>query len=146
MDSEAFLRQEVESATPAKLRYLLLQKAPGLTEIVRDQWQKGQVSEARQWVIRIQDILGELLEGIVDPKHELAKQQSDLVIFLLKLVVLADQTQDLQALNSVREILEIEKDTWGMLARRSLVNDASSTTSVGTASESDAYVPFSLEA
>jgi flagellin-specific chaperone FliS len=146
MDSEAFLRQEVESATPAKLRYLLLQKAHGLTEIVRDQWQKGQFSEARQWVIRIQDILGELLEGIVDPKHELAKQQSDLVIFLLKLVVLADQTQDLQALNSVREILEIEKDTWGMLARRSLVNDASSTSSVGTASESDAYVPFSLEA
>jgi flagellin-specific chaperone FliS len=146
MDSEAFLRQEVESATPAKLRYLLLQKAHGLTEIVRDQWQKGLVSEARQWVIRIQDILGELLEGIVDPKHELAKQQSDLVIFLLKLVVLADQTQDLQALNSVREILEIEKDTWGMLARRSLVNDASSTSSVGTASESDAYVPFSLEA
>jgi flagellin-specific chaperone FliS len=146
MDSEAFLRQEVESATPAKLRYLLLQKAHGLTEIVRDQWQKGLVSEARQWVIRIQDILGELLEGIVDPKHELAKQQSDLVIFLLKLVVLADQTQDLQALNSVRQILEIEKDTWGMLARRSLVNDASSTSSVGTASESDAYVPFSLEA
>ena len=146
MDSEAFLRQEVESATPAKLRWLLLQKAHGLTEIVRDQWQKGQVSESRQWVIRIQEIFGELLDGIVDPKHELAKQQSDLIIFLLKLVVLADQTQDLQALNSVREILEIEKDTWGMLARRSLANDAASTTSVGSASESDAYVPFSLEA
>lgn len=146
MDSEAFLRQEVESATPAKLRYLLLQKAHGLTEIVRDQWQNGQVSESRQWVIRIQEIFGELLDGIVDPKHELAKQQSDLIIFLLKLVVLADQTQDLQALNSVREILEIEKDTWGMLARRSLANDAASTASVGSASESDAYVPFSLEA
>lgn len=146
MDSEAFLRQEVESATPAKLRYLLLQKAHGLTEIVRDQWQNGQVSESRQWVIRIQEIFGELLDGIVDPKHELAKQQSDLIIFLLKLVVLADQTQDLQALNSVREILEIEKDTWGMLARRSLANDAASMTSVGSASESDAYVPFSLEA
>jgi flagellin-specific chaperone FliS len=97
-------------------------------------------------VIRIQEIFGELLDGIVDPKHELAKQQSDLVIFLLKLVVLADQTQDLQALNSVREILEIEKDTWAMLARRSLVNDAASTSTVGSASESDAYVPFSMEA
>ena len=146
MDSEAFLRLEVESATPAKLRWLLLQKAHGLTEIVRDQWQKGQISEARQWVIRIQEIFGELLDGIVDPKHELAKQQSDLVIFLLKLVVLADQTQDLQALNSVREILEIEKDTWAMLARRSLANDAASTSTVGSASESDAYVPFSMEA
>lgn len=146
MDSEAFLRQEVESATPAKLRWLLLQKAHGLTEIVRDQWQNGQVSESRQWVIRIQEIFGELLDGIVDPKHELAKQQSDLIIFLLKLVVLADQTQDLQALNSVREILEIERDTWGMLARRSLANDSASTASVGSASESDAYVPFSLEA
>jgi len=147
MDSEVFLRQEVESASPAKLRWLLLQKAHGLTEIVCDQWQKGHVFESRQWVIRIQDIFGELLEGIVDPKHELAKQQSDLVIFLMKLIVLADQTQDLQALDSVREILEIEKDTWGMLARRSLSNDSASTTaSIAANSESDVYVPFSLEA
>lgn len=145
MDPEAFLRQEVESASPAKLRWLLLQKAHGLTEIVRQQWVNGQVFESRQWVIRIQDIFGELLDGVVDPKHELAKQQSDLIIFLIKLIALADQNQDVQALDNISEILEIEKDTWGMLARRSLSNE--SVPAIANASDSsDTYTPFSLEA
>jgi flagellar protein FliS len=142
IDLEAFLRQEVESASPAKLRWLLLQKAHGLTLVVRDQWLKGQVFEARQWVIRIQDILTELLEGIVDPKHELAKQQSDLYVFLSKLIALADQNQDVQSLDSLREILEIEKETWEMLARREVATSASSHAfDSGSGSES-----FSIEA
>ncbi|MEQ1824628.1 MAG: flagellar protein FliS [Pirellula sp.] len=124
IDPEAFLRQEVESASPAKLRWLLLQKAHGLCFVIRDQWTKGQASESRQWVIRIQDILTELLEGIVDPKHELAKQQSDLYVFLSKLIVLADQTQDVQTLDSFREIIEIEKETWEMLTRREVAASA----------------------
>jgi flagellar secretion chaperone FliS len=146
IDPEAFLRQEVESASPAKLRWLLLQKAHGLTAIVRDQWMEGKAFEARQWVIRIQDIFTELLEGIVDPKHELAKQQSDLYVFLTKLIVLADQNQDVQTLNSVREILEIEKDTWEMLARKTLASDSTSVLDMQVAAGSDAYVPFSMDA
>ena len=139
-DLEAFLRQEVESASPAKLRWLILQKAHGLSLVVRDQWLKGQVSEARQWVIRIQDIFTELLEGIVDPKHELAKQQSDLYVFLSKLIVLADTNQDIQALDNLREILEIEKVTWEMLARQEL------STSPSTSQAAQGDFSFNIEA
>ena len=140
IDLEAFLRQEVESASPAKLRWLILQKAHGLSLVVRDQWLKGQVSEARQWVIRIQDIFTELLEGIVDPKHELAKQQSDLYVFLSKLIVLADTNQDIQALDNLREILEIEKVTWEMLARQEL------STSPSTSQAAQGDFSFNIEA
>lgn|GEM_PF-1216205 len=118
IDSEAFLRQEVESASPARLRWLLLQKAHGLSIVVRDMWKNGKAADAKQWVILIQDIFTELLEGIVDPKHELAKQQSDLFIFLNRLLVLADQDQDFHSMDSLTEILQIEKDTWEMLSRR----------------------------
>jgi flagellar secretion chaperone FliS len=141
-DSETFLRQDVESASPAKLRWLLLQKAHGLTSVVREQWLNGQAFEARQWVIRIQEILTELLEGIVDPKHELAKQQSDLYVFLSKLIVLADKNQDIQALDSIREILEIEKETWEMLVRRELSDQSRSTEPQSEMSETS----FSMEA
>jgi flagellar secretion chaperone FliS len=145
IDTDAFLRQEVESATPAKLRWLLLQKAHGLTLSIRDFWQRGQFEEAKQWLILTQDIFSELLEGIVDPKHELAKQQSDLFVFLTKLLILAGQTQDVKTLGSVVEILEIEKDTWEMLVRKETSNYSSSHSSHSQQSD-NTYAGFDLEA
>ncbi len=142
IDNDAFLRQEVESATPAKLRWLLLQKAHGLTLAVQDLWRQGQVEEAKQWVILIQDIFTELLQGIVDPKHELARQQSDLFVFLNKLLLLSGQTQDIQAMESLAEILEIEKDTWEMLVRR----EVSGSSLAQPQQEDGAYMSFDLEA
>jgi len=142
IDNAAFLRQEVESASPAKLRWLLLQKAHGLTVYVRDLWLQRNAEEAKQWVILIQDIFTELLEGIVDPKHELAKQQSDLFIFLTKLLVLSAQTQDVPSLENISEILQIEKESWEMLVRREL----SGLSSHQPIQESHVYAGFDLEA
>jgi flagellar protein FliS len=142
IDQDAFLRQEVESASPAKLRLLLLQKAHGLTFVIRDLWQKGRAFEAKQWVILIQDIFTELLSGVVDSKHQLAKQQSDLYVFLSKLIILADQNQDVHSLDSLAEILEIEKDTWEMFVRREM----GATSNPQSGSVETEYTPFSIEA
>ncbi len=142
IDTDAFLRQEVESASPAKLRWLLLQKAHGLALSVRDLWLQGKPQEAAQWLILTQDIFSELLEGIVDPKHELAKQQSDLFVFLTKLLILAGQKQDVQTLQSVTEILEIEKDTWEMLVRR----ETAAFASAQPQQDDGVYVGFDFEA
>lgn len=142
IDPDAFLRQEVASASPAKLRWLLLRKAHGLTLVIRDLWSKGEAFQAKQWVILIQDIFTELLSGVVDSKHELAKQQSDLYVFLSKLIVLADQNQDVHSLDSLTEILEIERDTWEMFVRRESLASATHL----TPASSDEYVPFSVDA
>lgn len=143
IDTDAFLRQEVESASPAKLRWLLLQKAHGLTIAIRELWLQNRAEEAVQWMILTQDIFTELLEGIVDPKHELAKQQSDLFVFLTKLLVVSGQTQDAHTLESVTEILEIEKDTWEMLVRRELTA-ASVTQSQDDQDDHGEYAGFDL--
>ncbi len=143
IDTDAFLRQEVESASPARLRWLLLQKAHGLSIHVRDLWLQTKSEAAQQWVLLIQDIFTELLVGIIDPKHELAKQQSDLYIFLIKLLVQSDQTKDVYSLESLTEILEIEKDTWEMLVRREI----SGSTSLQPQREEDGvYFGFDLQA
>lgn len=119
MDSrEAFLRQEIESASPAKLRFLLLQKAHGLSLVVQDLWKQGKHSEADQWVLRIQDIITELLSGVVDPTHELASITSDLYIFMSKLIAAVSIEHDVEALQNVSEILEIELETWAMFVRK----------------------------
>jgi flagellar protein FliS len=115
---EAFLLQEIESASPAKLRFLLLQKAHGLCLVVSDLWKGNRHNDAEQWVIRIQDIVTELLSGVVDPQHELARITSDLYVFLSKLVVAVMIERDVEALQNVTEILEIEMETWAMFVRQ----------------------------
>jgi flagellar protein FliS len=118
---EAFLLQEIESASPAKLRFLLLQKAHGLCLVVSDLWKENRHNDAEQWVIRIQDIVTELLSGVVDPRHELAQITSDLYVFLSKLVVAVMIERDVEALLNVTEILEIEMETWAMFVRQESV-------------------------
>ncbi|MCU0712785.1 MAG: flagellar protein FliS [Pirellula sp.] len=118
---EAFLLQEIESASPAKLRFLLLQKAHGLCLVVSDLWKGNRHNDAEQWVIRIQDIVTELLSGVVDPQHELAQVTSDLYVFLSKLVVAVMIERDVEALQNVTEILEIEMETWAMFVRQESV-------------------------
>ncbi len=124
---EAFLKQEVESASPAKLRFLLLQKAHGLSVVVQDLWKQNKYDEADQWVIRIQDIVTELLAGIVDPTHELAEITSDLYIFMSKLIAAVSIERDAEALHNVSEILEIEMETWSMFVRKEMIESQGST-------------------
>lgn len=115
---ERFLQQEVASASPAKLHWLLLRRAHMLTVTIGDLWAKGDLQGAQQWIILVRDILSELLAGIVDPSHPLARQQSDLYIFLSALLATAEQGTDTAALKDLREILEIEMISWEMLVQR----------------------------
>ncbi len=113
-DSDAFLAQEVASSSPARLRFLLIQKAVGLCKVVDGQWRRGAFDDSLQWTLKIQDILTELLEGIRDPNNPLAKSVSDLYVYVLKLFIVAVQAHDVDALSNVREILEIDQETWAM--------------------------------
>lgn len=144
LDTEAFLRQEVESASPAKLRWMLIQKAHGLTEVIRKLWLDGKTFEATQWVILVQDIFTELLEGVVDPKHELAKQQSDLYVFLTKLLVTASMSHDAEAMKSISDILEIEKTTWAMFVRKE--QQATAVPSMSSSSDGEGGGSFDFHA
>jgi flagellin-specific chaperone FliS len=77
----------------------------------------------------VRDILSELLAGIVDSSHPLAKQQSDLYVFLSKLLIAAELDHDVIAVDNMREILDIEKTTWEMLVRREQLHSAPPTVS-----------------
>jgi flagellin-specific chaperone FliS len=97
---------------------MLLRRAHSLAATIGDLWSRGDYSGAQQWIILVRDILSELLAGIVDPNHPLARQQSDLYIFLSALLATAEQSQDTAALKDLREILEIEMISWEMLVQR----------------------------
>lgn len=115
-DSSAnlYLEQEVLTASPAKLRWLLLQKSVHLCDAVGELWRAGDTATGDQWSLRLREILTELLSGI-QAKDELAKQVSDLYVFMIQQLTRAEKSRDLAVLGDLRGLLEIETETWRLV-------------------------------
>lgn len=117
-DPDVFLRQEVESATPAKLRWLLIRKAIGLCQAVEQLWLESRPDEANQWVLRIREIFGELLAGVTDAENPAAQPVTSIYIFMLLLLDEVEKSRDPDAIKTMIEILEIEFGTWSLFVEQ----------------------------
>jgi flagellar protein FliS len=122
-----YLEQEVLSASPAKLRYMLLDKCTSLISIVDQLWAAGNHFQAVQWTIRIREILSELLSGVTDQEMELSRKISDLYIFLINMLTRLEAQPSREELAEFRSILELERETWLQYVRlESTANQRSS--------------------
>jgi flagellar protein FliS len=110
--NNSYLEQEVLSASPAKLRYLLLDKANTLVAIVDQLWSTGDHFQAVQWTIRIREILSELLSGITDTEMELSRKIADIYVFLINMLTRLETNHSREELAEFRSILEMERETW----------------------------------
>lgn len=128
LDPDTFLKQEIDSATPAKLRYLLLRKAVGLCTTIDQLWQANDFVTAQQWCLRVRDILNEMLNGVTDRSNQAAAAISDLYVYLHRLMREADEGRDRESLAAVREILSIELETWQMYVNQEMVRDTAGQT------------------
>jgi flagellar protein FliS len=106
-----YLEQEVLSASPAKLRWLLIDKSIKLSQVVAELWRTEDFALADQWSLRLREILNELLGGI-HGQDAIARQVADLYVFKIKLLTEAEQTHDVAKLGQLRGLLEIEAETW----------------------------------
>jgi flagellin-specific chaperone FliS len=111
-DPDAFLKQEVESASPARLRWLLLRKAVSLTEGIEHLLAEGRKNEVSQWWLRIQEILVELLDGVTDRSNPAAEATADLYVFLLKTSRELLTHYQAKLAKDFLEILKMEQQTW----------------------------------
>lgn len=118
LDNDAFLRQEIESASSAKMRWMLIRKALGLVGQIRSLWEAEEYASAGQWTIRVQEILVELLAGVTDPQNVVAAQVADLYIYMGKLMHEASPKHDLAVLLTVEDLLTIEFETWSMFIQK----------------------------
>ena len=108
-----YLEQEVFSASPAKLRWLLINKGIQLTRIIEQLWQ-DQSPAAAQYTPWLRDVLNELLAA-VHGQDVLAKKVADLYVFMAKLLTTAEQTQNVAEIQQLRALLEIEAETWQLV-------------------------------
>ena len=112
-----YLEQEVLSASPAKLRWLLIDKCVKLCRVVSELWKAGDHTLAGQWTLRLREILSELLSGI-HGTDVVAKQVSDLYIFNLQLLTEAELTHDRTKLAQLQSLLETEAETWALVQQK----------------------------
>lgn len=124
-DDNPYLQQEVLTASPPQLRLMLIQRAETLCGFVQQLWSAGEELQASSWLLRIREILGELLEGVKDKSNPVSQPVSDFYVFLLQLLTRIEQTKDSEKLRTLEELLHIENETWQQVVQKSL-NEAAS--------------------
>jgi flagellar protein FliS len=117
-DNNPYLQQEVMSASPARLRWMLIKRAHELTGLIGQLWSNNQFAPSQQWFLRIREILGELLDGVKDANHPLSKPISDFYIFLLQMTFEVESRRDSSRLILLGELLAIESETWRMVLEK----------------------------
>lgn len=107
-----YLEQEVFSASPLRLRWMLIQRAEELCGEVKRLWECGEDNAADGWLLRIREILGELLGGIQDEKNPVSQPVADFYVFLLQLLTQVEFERDPSKLETLKDLLHLENETW----------------------------------
>lgn len=120
LSSSQYLESLVQTASPARLRLLLIEKAAGLCMLISQQW--TQSPQAAQWdgpSIQLADILTELLSGVSQGDTDVAKRVADLYVFLIQHQNKAVEQGDASMIDEIQTVLETEAETWRMVCAQS---------------------------
>jgi flagellar protein FliS len=111
-----YLESTIHSATPARLRLMLIERAVDTAARLMATWESGETLGANEHSLKLLDLINELLSGVTggetDEQVELCGRVSDLYVFLAKHLVVAEQTSDHGAIAEIKLVLEAESDTW----------------------------------
>jgi flagellar secretion chaperone FliS len=109
---DAYLETEVLTATPQRLRLMLIDAALRRTREADAALASEQPAVAQDPLVRAREIVGELLAGIRPDESPLAKTVLGLYAFLLSTLAEVGQTRDRARLAGVIRVLEEERSTW----------------------------------
>jgi flagellar secretion chaperone FliS len=109
---DSYFETQITTATPQRLRLMLIDGAIRFARLTLDQWREGAAEQALESLVRCRDIVGELLAGTRADESPLAGQVSSLYSYLFLGLTEAQRTRDAEQLASVIRVLEEERETW----------------------------------
>jgi flagellar secretion chaperone FliS len=109
---DAYLETEINTATPQKLRLILLDGAIRRAAQTQKHWRERNDEAALESLIRCRDIVSELIAGIHPAESPLAQQVCGLYVYLFSALTEAQQTRDEHQLAAVIRVLEQDRETW----------------------------------
>lgn len=114
----AYWETEVLTATPQKMRLMLINRALQLALQAAEQWEADPSQPYVHAVSRCRGILAELASTVNGEASELASQVRQLYAFLLKSLIEADRTRDVNKLSDIVDVLRVERGTWREVCHR----------------------------
>jgi flagellar protein FliS len=109
---DAYLETQVLTATPQRLRLMLIEGAIRRLRAAQAAWQAGNLPEGIEAVGHCRDIVTELIAGIRPEQTPAAKQILGVYMFIYSTLVEAQLTRDETRLRDVIRVLDEERITW----------------------------------
>lgn len=114
-----YLQGTVGTASPSKLRLMLIERAAEIAGGLASSWSDGPSTEASQGSLRLLEILTELLDGITAQGDlDLNRRVADLYVFLIQHLVAAESAADAATAREIETVLRIEAETWRAVCAR----------------------------
>ena len=113
-----YLEAKVLAASPHRLHLLLLEGAIRHGRQAEELLRRGDAVAAAAPLLRVIDIVGELLAGVREQKTELNKKLNGLYWFLFRRVSEAKIYSDAEILAEALRLLEYERQTWTLVCEK----------------------------
>jgi flagellar secretion chaperone FliS len=107
-----YLETQIATATPQKLRLLLIEGAIRQAQLALEHWEQGRHEDGLAAVIRCRSIAAELIDGVRDDGSALTRQVIGIYAFIFKALTEAQLQRDITKLADVLTVLHEERQTW----------------------------------
>lgn len=120
MDDTAhqYLEAQIMTATPQKLRLMLIEGALRFARQTLEFWQREQNEQAIESLIRCRSIISELLSGIRLDDSDLTHKVAGVYLFLFRCLTEAHLRRDRKKVEETISVLEIEHETWRLVCEK----------------------------
>jgi flagellar protein FliS len=109
---DAYLETQIVTATPQRLRLMLIEEAQRRIRAAQAAFRGGQPDNATTALTGCRDVLSELIAGIQPDQTPLARRVLGLYMFLFSTLVEVQFGGDAERLNDMLQVLEEERTTW----------------------------------
>jgi flagellar secretion chaperone FliS len=113
-----YLESKVLTAPPHRLHLMLIEGAIRFGRQAEEAIGAGNAAAASAPLLRVLDIVGEMLAAVRDRKSELNTKLAELYWFIFRRVTEAKIQGDAVALTEVLSILEYERQTWQLVCEK----------------------------
>jgi flagellar secretion chaperone FliS len=113
-----YLESKVLTAPSYRLHLMLIDGAIRFGRQASEALRRGDQPSAATALLRVIDIVGEMLAGVRHEPADLNKRLTDLYWFLFRLASEAKVNSDAEKLAVLLRLLEYERQTWQMLCDR----------------------------
>jgi flagellar protein FliS len=118
MHNSSYLESKVLTASPERLHLMLIEGSIRFGRQAEGALKRGEAVAAAGPLLRLVNIVGEMLAGLRENKSELNRRLTDVYWFLFRRVSEAKINSDSEALAEALRILEIERETWHLLCEK----------------------------